>query len=313
MSNNQMSFSMEVKEELVKSIPKQRHCKIAELAVLIASGGVIRDNSLLYKSDNSKIAQKYFTLLKKTFNISADAFENKGFFAVEIKKQEDIVIVLQAVKILNARFEAQNINGLVSEVLVKNECCKRSFVKAAFLEYGTISDPKKSTHLEFVFDREAYANQLTKILRSLSIDAKLSIRKNRYYVVYVKDTEGIGDFLRIVDAPVATMKFENTMIIREIANKENRITNCEVANSAKRVRATLQQIDDIEFLNECIGLENLPDMLRSVAEARLENPDVGLKELGELMKPPLGKSGVNHRLRKISELAQNHREQREQN
>lgn len=304
----QISFSMLVKNELVKNIPSQRHCRIAELSVLIASYGTINGNSLLFKSDNEKIAQKYFTLLKKTFNICADAFENKGFFAVEVKNQDDIVIVLQAVKIFNTRLEVQNYDGIVPNVLIKNECCRRSFVKTAFLCYGTISDPTKGAHLEYVFNKEAHANQLIEVLKTMDISAKLSIRKNKRYVVYVKEREDVGDFLRMTEASVAIMEFENTMIKREIANNQNRINNCDVANSGKQIDAAQKQLDDIEYLNECIGLSNLPDTLRSVAEARLENPDVGLKELGELMKPPLGKSGVNHRLRKISEMAQKHRE-----
>lgn len=311
MSNNEetkISFSMEVKNELVKNIPSQRHCKIAELAVLISSNGVIRDNSLLFKSDNEKIAQKYFTLLKKTFNICADAFENKGFFAVEVKNQKDIVIILQAVKILNARLEPQNYSGIVSDVLIKNECCRRSFVKTAFLCFGTISNPEKGAHLEFVCGSEAAAKQMIDVLASMEINAKLSIRQNRHYVVYVKDREEVGDFLRIAEANVATMKFEEMMIRREIANTENRRINCECANGQKIIETAQKQINDILYLNECIGLENLSDTLKSVAEARLENPDVGLKELGELMKPPLGKSGVSHRLRKIGEMAQKHRE-----
>lgn len=304
----QISFSMLVKNELVKNIPPQRHCRIAELSVLIASYCTISGNSLLFKSDNEKIAQKYFTLLKKTFNICADAFENKGFFAVEVKNQNDIVIILQAVKIFNAHLEVQNHEGIVPNVLIKNECCRRSFVKTAFLCYGTISDPTKGAHLEYVFYKEAWANQLIEVLKTMDISAKLSIRKNKRYVVYVKEREDVGDFLRMTEASVAIMEFENTMIKREIANNQNRINNCDVANSGKQIEASQKQLDDIEYLNECIGLSNLPDTLRSVAEARLENPDVGLKELGELMKPPLGKSGVNHRLRKISEMAQKHRE-----
>lgn len=310
MSNSQISFSSKVKDELVKRIPEKRHCRIAEIAVLIAAYGKIRENSLLFMCDNEKIAQKYFTLLKKTFNIFADAFENKGFFAVEVKKQEDIVIILQAVKIMNPRLEIQNYKGIVSDVLVKNTCCRQSYISSIFLCFGTIIDPSKGASLEFAFDKEAYAKQVKDVLESLGLNAKISIRKNRYYIVYVRGVKPVGDFLRI-GAPNATMEFENAMIVREIANRTNRFNNCDVANSQKAIMAAYKQIEDIRYLYERVGESNLPETLRCVAKARLDNPEVGLKELGELMEPPLGKSGVNHRLRKISEMAQEYREKNE--
>ena len=308
MPNGELSFSMEVKEELIKSIPQARHCRIAEIAVIISCIGNIGTDSLVIRTDNERIAQKYFTLLKKTFNIISDAFEEKGFFVVSVNKREDVIEILQAVKILNADLSPCFYKGLVPSHLLKNSCCKRSFLKNAFIFFGSVNSPSKSSHLEFAVENEEYAKQIVRELSYFEIEAKIGIRKNKFHVVYLKDGQKIGDFLRVVEANVAIMEFENSLILREIANKTNRIVNCEVANSAKQINAAYKQIDDINYLNECIGLSNLPETLRSIAEVRLENPDVGLKELGELMKPPLGKSGVNHRLRKISEMAQKHRD-----
>lgn len=307
MSNNRNSFSMDVKEEILKNIPQARHCKIAEIAVIIACNGKVKNDSLVVGSDNERIIQKYFTLLKKTFNINADALENKGFFEVTLKNPDEVAEVLQAVKILDARKIPQKCDGLIADVLLKNSCCKKSFIKMVFLLSGSMSDPKKGAHLEFVLDRESHAVQVIECLEELELKAKLIIRKNKY-VVYMKDSNNVGDFLRLMEAPIATMEYENLMILREIANTANRRNNCDVANISRAVAAADKQIDDINFLNNHVGLSNLPDALRVVAEARIENPEVGLKELGELMRPPLGKSGVNHRLRKLSEMARRIRE-----
>ena len=306
MAGSATSFSMEVKEELLKNTPRQRHCAITQTAMIIAGAGRIRPDSLVVESDNERITQKYFTLLKKTFNINSDAFEEKGFFVVSVTKKEDALEILQAVKILDAKGSPVYSKGIVPDVLIKAGCCKREFLKNAFLFFGTVSAPEKDAHLEFVLDSEEHADQVIRTLAYFEIIAKKGIRKNKH-VVYLKDGAQIADFLRVVEANVATMKYEHSLIIKEIANNTNRKVNCEVANSQKKINAAYKQIEDINYLNECIGISNLPETLQSVARARLENPDVGLKELWELMKPPLGKSGVNHRLRKISELAQKHR------
>ena len=299
---------MAVKDEIIQSIPSARHCKIAETAVIVACFGVISPQSLIIRTENERIAQKYFTLLKKTFNINADAFEKNGFFEVILSKEEDVLMILQAVRILNSMGLPQRNEGLVSEMLLKSGCCKRSFIKTAFLCLGSMSDPNKGNHLEFVCDKESYANQIISNLAYFDIEARISIRKNKHFVVYLKDGDKLGDLLRVMEAPVAIMEFENSVILREITNRTNRQRNCDYANTTKSVNTALKQIEDINYLNECIGISNLPANLAEVAVARLENPDVGLKELGELMTPPLGKSGVNHRLRKICEMAQKHRE-----
>ncbi len=308
MSGNVSSFSMEVKDELLKNTPKQRHCAITQTAVIIAGAGRITPNSLIVETDNVRIKEKYFTLLKKTFNINVDAFEDKGLFAVPVTKKEDVIEILQAVKILDAKGNVNQYKGIVPDILLKAGCCKREFLKCAFVFYGTITDPEKGLHLEFTCSCEEHANQIERTLEYFNIKARRSTRREgKYHLVYLKDGEQIADFLRVVEANVATMKYEEKRIYKEIANHINRTNNCEVANSQKKFDAAYKQIEDINYLNECIGLSNLPETLQSVAIARLENPDVGLQELGELMKPPLGKSGVNHRLRKISELAQKQR------
>ena len=308
MSGNVSSFSMEVKDELLKNTPKARHCAIAQTAVIIAGAGRITPDSLIVETDNVRIKEKYFTLLKKTFNINVDAFEEKGLFAVPVTQQDKVLEILQAVKILDAKGMPNYYKGIIPDVLIKSGCCKREFLKCAFVFFGTINSPEKGSHLEFVCSNEEQASQIIRTLEYFNIKAKKTTRREgKQHVVYLKDGEQIADFLRVVEANVATMKYEDKLIYREIANHINRTNNCEVANSQKLIDAAQKQIKDINYLNECIGLSNLPETLQSVALARLDNPDVGLQELGRLMKPPLGKSGVNHRMRKITELAEKQR------
>lgn len=165
-----------------------------------------------------------------------------------------------------------------------------------------MSDPQKSYHLEFVCTDEDKARQLQSVIQGFDIEAKIVLRK-KYYVVYLKEGSGIVDLLNVCEAPIALMKLENLRIVKEMRNSVNRRVNCETANITKTVNAATRQIEDIIYIRDHYGLENLPEPLSQMAEVRLENPDAPLKELGEYLDPPVGKSGVNHRLRKLSELA----------
>ena len=180
-------------------------------------------------------------------------------------------------------------------------------MRGAFLCTGSMSDPVKGYHLELVTDNERKAFQIQQVIREFELDAKI-IRRKKYFVVYLKEGSNIVDFLNICEAHVSLMQFENERIVKEMRNSINRRVNCETANISKTVNAASRQIEDIELIKRHYGLENLPDNLREMAEIRLEYPDVPLKELGELLEPPVGKSGVNHRLRKLGEMAEKLRE-----
>ena len=148
------------------------------------------------------------------------------------------------------------------------------------------------------------AVQLSDLIKSFDIESKIVERK-KYYVVYIKDGAGIVDILNVMEAHVALMNLENVRILKEMRNSVNRKVNCETANLNKTVAAAVKQTMDIKYIQDTVGLSILPEALRQLAEVRLENPDVSLKELGTLLDPPVGKSGVNHRLRKISEISKN--------
>ena len=187
-------------------------------------------------------------------------------------------------------------------MLIKNSCCRRAYLRGAFLCAGSMSDPAKGYHLELVTDNERKAFQIQYLIREFELDAKV-IRRKKYFVVYLKEGSNIVDFLNICEAHVSLMQFENERIVKEMRNSINRRVNCETANISKTVNAAAKQISDIEKIRDRIGFSNLPENLREMAIVRIEHPDASLKELGQYIVPPVGKSGVNHRLRKLSEIA----------
>ena len=172
-----------------------------------------------------------------------------------------------------------------------------------FLASGSVSDPNKSYHFEIVCKTQEQAEQIKEILLGFNTDAKIVERKG-HYVVYLKEGENIVDALNVMEAYVSLMKFENIRILKDMRNAVNRKVNCETANISKTVNAAVKQIEDIELIRDKIGLDNLPDNLREIAMLRFVYPDVALKELGKYLQPPVGKSGVNHRFRKIAAIAE---------
>ena len=198
--------------------------------------------------------------------------------------------------------------GLTDPALLKKTCCKRAFLRGAFLCVGSMSAPEKGYHLEFVCSSEEKAAQLQEVIHGFGIEAKIVLRK-KYYVVYLKESEAIVDLLNVMEAHVALMNLENLRILKEMRNSINRRVNCETANINKTVSAAMKQISDIEYIRDTVGFESLPAGLAEIARVRLEKPEATLKELGEDLEPPVGKSGVNHRLRKLCEMAERLREQ----
>ena len=201
--------------------------------------------------------------------------------------------------------------SVIRNVVTQQACCRRAFIRGAFLAAGSISDPEKFYHFEIVCASMEKAEQLKEIIATFSIEAKIVVRK-KYYVVYIKEGSQIVEILSVMEAPVALMELENIRILKEMRNSVNRQVNCETANINKTVSAAVKQLEDIEYIRDTVGLDYLPESLAEIAQARLERPDATLKELGEALSPPVGKSGVNHRLRKVSAIAENLRGQREQ-
>ena len=255
--------------------------------------------------------------MQKTFNIETDVsnsridcFRRGNLSCISITDEKLIREILDS-----AKLEFSGISGgmpLVSNSIVyQRDCCKRAFVRGAFLSAGSISDPQKGYHFEIVCPSQEIGGQLQEIIRSFHIDAKIVLRK-KSYVLYVKEGAQIVDMLAIMEANVALMDLENIRIVKEMRNTVNRKVNCETANINKTVNAAVKQIEDIRLLEEKVGLESLNEGLEEIAKLRLQYPEATLKELGLMLNPQVGKSGVNHRLRKLSLLADDLRENKEE-
>lgn len=319
-----MSFSGEVKEELADRIPEARHCQLAELAALVSQcGTIILDEnekiSLKVQAENVTVARKCFTLLEKAFTIEKDVLVRRNenvrknpLYQITVSCHEDALLVLQALKMVDGSGNVIMGSAMVSSRLLQSSCCRRAFLRGVFLVCGSISDPMKFYHLELITDRMGKAEQLQQMIRSFGLDAKIIMRK-RHFVVYVKESEQIADMLNIMEAHQALLKLENIRIYKGMRNSVNRQVNCDAANIKKTVSAATEQINDIKLIKETVGLERLPKELEEIALARLMNPEAPLKELGECLHPAVGKSGVNHRFRKIKMIAEDIRKGCESN
>lgn len=314
-----MSFSSMIKEELGRHIGNARHCRIAEVTAIINISGQIeydepnKKYGIKVHTENPVVARKYFTLLKKTFNISVEVsmrksqhLKKKRVYDVFVLKMEDVRMVLQACHLLVDGKVVYHLDSMI----VSGTCCKRAYIRGAFLASGSMSDPEKTYHLEVVDIHEEHSKSLCRLINHFEMDAKIIVRK-KYYVLYLKEGKQIVEFLNVIEAHVALMELENLRILKEMRNNVNRMVNCETANLNKTVSAAVKQVADIEYIDKIIGLKTLAEPLEQLARLRLENGDASLKELGEMLMPQVGKSGVNHRLRKICQYAEKLRERRE--
>lgn len=309
-----MSFSKEVKEELSRHLASARHCNIAEVSAIISLCGRIviseRDTySMKIQTENLHVARKYFTLLKKTFNIIPEITIRQNVYltksrtyTITVNRHEDAMRVLKAAKLINKYGEIEE-DTSARNVVIMNSCCKRAFIRGAFLAAGSISSPEKFYHFEIVCNSYEKAVQLSEIIKNFEIDAKIVERK-RHFVVYIKEGSMVVDILNVMEAHVALMNVENVRIMKDMRNNVNRKVNCETANINKTVAAAVKQVNDIKYIKDTIGFSKLSPQLEEMARVRLENPEASLKELGELLTPVVGKSGVNHRLRKLSDMAE---------
>lgn len=317
-----MSFSGMVKDELSKHVGSARHCRIAETAAILSACGRLEqyhDGSerLRVQTENEAVVRKCFTLLRKTFNIETEIairenshLKRGNVYFIEISDKAQIQAVLQGTK-LSVSGNTGGALNLNNSLVIQQNCCKRAFIRGAFLSSGSISDPEKGYHFEIVCPKEYKAQQLQEIIRSFNIDAKIVLRK-KSYVVYVKEGAQIVDMLAIMEANVALMNLENIRILKEMRNSVNRKVNCETANINKTVNAAVKQMEDIKLIEQTVGFQSLNEGLSEIAELRLQYPEATLKELGMMLSPQVGKSGVNHRLRKLSALADELRENKEE-
>ena len=278
-----MSFSRDVKEELFSIMPKSRHCMVAELAGIFLMQKMDGFNN----SSNDALSRKVFTLLNKTLNIGKDVTALSDDMIIEITKM----------------LKLSKDGSYVDDLVLQQPCCKRSFIRGAFIVTGSISDPNKGYHFEIVCSTESQAAQLTKVMNTFDVEAKY-VSRNDKFVVYLKEGAQIVEILRVMEASHSVMELENIRVVKEVRGTINRKVNCETANIGKTVNTAVRQIEDIKLIDERLGLVNLPEPLQQIAEVRLEYPDTPLSSLGQYLNPPIGKSGVNHRLKKLAKIAE---------
>lgn len=310
-----MSFSLKVKNEICRYTKLSKKEAISELSAIMKASGtlsLIGNKQIGFRiiTENASIARLIFKLLKEHFNIhtslmvkKSNSLKKNNVYVVHITEEMGVRELLKEVGVLCEDDGMLELNYKVPNALVKDEECKRLFIRGAFLGGGSVSNPEKTYHLEFVTHNEEYSEDLCKIINSFSLKSKIIQRKSSF-VVYIKEGEQIVDLLNIIGAHSSLLEFENVRIMKEMRNNINRLVNCETANLSKTVNASVRQVESIKLIQREIGLARLPDNLREIAEIRLNFPDESLKELGQMLNTPVGKSGVNHRLRKIEKIAE---------
>ncbi len=321
-----MSFSGNVKREIAEHWGADRNSLLAELAALLEACGRIRltNPQITVQSENEAAVKKVFTLLEKAFNITMDVSMKTGPQKTQRKAYEgrltdpdEIRRVLEAVGFwrpsaaeARARFVLEPAPALLAE-----PAGRRAYIRGAFLGSGSMTDPEKNYHIEFIGESGQYVQRLQHLLQTFDVASRILERKRpgarRAYVLYLKDGSQIVDVLNIMEAHVALMELENIRILKEMRNQVNRQVNCETANLNKTVTAAVKQMEDIRYLKETGQLSQLPEPLQAMAEVRMEHPEEALGTLGKWLDPPIGKSGVNHRLRKLSQFADEIREKKE--
>lgn len=305
-----MSFSTTTKEELARLEIKKSCCQLAELASLIRMDGTLQIStnqqySLNVITENASVARRIYNLTKLLLKLPVDIVVRRK---LRLKKNNSYLVKiypqgisdLEKLGLFNQDGEIQS--G-IEKNLIKKKCDQKAYLRGAFLAGGSISNPEGNYHLEIISNDEILAGDISQLLNHFKLKAKLSTRKN-FHVVYLKESDHIFEFLALIGAHQAVFEFENIRILKGMRNQVNRIVNCETANLNKTVDAAVRQLENIRLIEKTIGLKALPENLQEIAGLRLEFPDSSLKELGELLHPKVGKSGVNHRLRKIDEIAE---------
>lgn len=300
-----MSFSNDVKNELSRIETNDPCCDKAELLGLLRMSGaiIIRGSNvgIHFSTENAALARRVLQLLKSNYQVQTEVVITRSR---RLKKNNRYQVrVIPAPQVSKALTELQllSVESDLKNPLLNNHCCKRTFLRGAFLGGGSISRPSSDYHLEMVTGNEDFAHSIIKVMHSFSLKAKLTDRKNDF-IVYLKDGESITKFLSVIGAHNSMMDFENVRIVKEMRNNVNRVVNCETANLNKVVKAAVRQINCIKYIEQHLGLNQLPQALQDTARLRLEYPDASLNELVEY-SGGIGKSGINHRLKKLQEMA----------
>lgn len=310
-----MSYSAKVKSEIIQQLDMARPEFMALLSAVMKVSGTMsllpgKGIGFRIATENAGTARFLTRQLKVLVDPAVQVMVSRGatmkkknLYFISFDEVKDLKELLFETGILSTQGEHLMIDDSIPARWIRTDTLKRAYLRGAFLGSGSISNPEKQYHLEFVTHSEHYGSELVRLLASYNLTAKVISRKGSY-VVYLKEGEQIVDLLNVMGAHQALLETENIRIMKGMRNNVNRLVNCETANLSKTVNAAVRQMDAIRLIQRTIGLDRLPDILRQVAELRVNYPDATLQELGEMMEPPVGKSGVNHRLRKIETIAQ---------
>ncbi|MFT8364110.1 MAG: DNA-binding protein WhiA [Sporolactobacillus sp.] len=302
-----MSFAADTKRELT-TLQVTACCARAELAALTRMNGFIsirnKQIELDIATENAAISRRIYRLIKQIYQFPIEILvrrkmrlKKNNVYIVRIK--EPARDYLRDLMIIN---DAGQFTREIAEQLVAKDCCRRAYLRGAFLAGGSLNHPESSYHLEIFSNYEDHTYSLAKLMNTFQLNVKVLPRKNGF-IIYMKEGEKITDFLSVIGANKALFYFEDIRIVKDMRNSVNRLVNCETANLNKTVSAAMHQMENIRLIDKTIGLDELPSKLREIAELRLKNPDITLKELGELASQPISKSGINHRFRKIDQIA----------
>ena len=304
-----MSFASKTKKELTQ-IEADDCCTKAEIAAFIRMNGVMsfsnKQLSLDVQTENASIARRLYSNVKALYPYKVELLVRKK---MRLKKnnvyicriREGAKHLLEELSIMTHDFQMIH---TIDPKLIEEDCCARAYLRGAFLAGGSVNNPETSSyHLEVFSSYQEHSRSLVELMNRFQLNAK-SIERKKGYIAYLKEAEKISDFLGIIGANVSLMKFEDVRIMRDMRNSVNRLVNCETANLNKTIGAAQRQVENIKLIERTIGLDQLPDRLQEIAQLRVTHQDVTLKELGEMVTgTPVSKSGVNHRLRKIEEIA----------
>ncbi|WP_456273361.1 DNA-binding protein WhiA [Bacillus sp. AK031] len=304
-----MSFASVTKKELT-NLDLKDCCSKSELSALIRMNGSLSfaNRSLIVniQTENAAIARRIYSLIKKNYDTPVELLVRKKMRLKKnnvyiVRLNEDTKEILEDLHILGEGF---TIIHNISADLVKKKCCKRSYLRGAFLAGGSVNNPETSSyHLEIFSLYQEHNEALSDLMNSFGLNSK-TLERKKGFITYLKEAEKITEFLNVVGAHGALLRFEDVRIVRDMRNSVNRLVNCETANLNKTIGAALRQVENIRFIEQTAGLQILPDKLREIAELRVTYQDVTLKELGEMVSGGnISKSGINHRLRKIDEIA----------
>jgi DNA-binding protein WhiA len=305
-----MSFAADVKKELT-SLTVQRNLAQAELAALIRMNGSLSLSNhqfvLNVQTENAAIARRIFTLLKEHYDVRSELLVRRK---MKLKKNNVYIVRLkqETQKIL---LDLDIMDGLMFQSHIADEIKQsdektRAYLRGAFLASGSVNNPETSRyHLEISSIYEEHNQDICDLLNQFDLNARTLERRNGY-ITYLKGAEKIADFLTLIGATNSMLKFEDVRIVRDMRNSVNRLVNCETANMNKTIDAASKQIENIHFIETTVGLQSLPEKLQEIAELRIQNPEISLKELGEMIPSgAISNSGINHRIRKINDFADN--------